>query len=113
MDDLLERPSADRREAFVLTQLVGLPDAEAAAVAGVPVGTIRSRVARARADLVAALAEPDGVPLRRVRRPPGAAGCPAPPPDRRLRCHHRHGGAAGAVPPAQRARARPTHQEGP
>jgi len=55
--DLLERLDADRREAFVLTQLLGLPYAEAAAVADCPVGTIRSRVARARADLVAALAD--------------------------------------------------------
>jgi RNA polymerase sigma-70 factor (ECF subfamily) len=53
--DLLGRLDADRREAFVLTQLVGLPYADAADVAGCPVGTIRSRVARARADLVAAL----------------------------------------------------------
>jgi RNA polymerase sigma-70 factor (ECF subfamily) len=53
--DLLGRLDADRREAFVLTQLVGLPYAEAAEVAGCPVGTIRSRVARARADLVDAL----------------------------------------------------------
>lgn len=45
----------DRREAFLLTQLRGLSYAEAAEVAGCPVGTIRSRVARARADLVAAL----------------------------------------------------------
>jgi len=43
-------------EAFVLTQLLGLPYAEAAEVAGCPVGTIRSRVARARADLVESLA---------------------------------------------------------
>lgn len=54
--DLLGRLAPDRREAFVLTQLLGLPYAEAAEVAGCPVGTIRSRVARARADLVAALA---------------------------------------------------------
>jgi RNA polymerase sigma-70 factor (ECF subfamily) len=57
--DLLARLDPDRREAFVLTQLLGLPYAEAASVVGCPVGTIRSRVARARADLVAAL-EPDG-----------------------------------------------------
>jgi RNA polymerase sigma-70 factor (ECF subfamily) len=55
--DLLARLEADRREAFVLTQVVGLSYAEAAEVAGCPVGTIRSRVARARADLVAALDE--------------------------------------------------------
>jgi RNA polymerase sigma-70 factor (ECF subfamily) len=55
VDDLLARLDPDRREAFVLTQLSGLSYAEAAEVAGCPVGTIRSRVARARADLVAAL----------------------------------------------------------
>ena len=57
--DLLERLDADRREAFVLTQLLGLSYTEAAEVAGCPVGTIRSRVARARADLVDAVE--DGV----------------------------------------------------
>ena len=46
----------DRREAFVLTQMLDLSYAGAAAVCGCPVGTIRSRVARARADLVAAMA---------------------------------------------------------
>jgi RNA polymerase sigma-70 factor, ECF subfamily len=56
VSDLLTRLDADRREAFVLTQLLGLPYAEAAEVAGCPVGTIRSRVARARADLMDALA---------------------------------------------------------
>jgi RNA polymerase sigma-70 factor (ECF subfamily) len=54
--DLLARLPADRRAAFVLTQLVGLSYEEAAAVERVPVGTIRSRVARARSDLVAQLA---------------------------------------------------------
>ena len=53
--DLLTGLDPDRREAFVLTQLLGLPYAEAAEVAGCPVGTIRSRVARARADLVSSL----------------------------------------------------------
>lgn len=45
---------ADRRAAFVLTQLLGLTYDEAARACGVPVGTIRSRVARARADLLRA-----------------------------------------------------------
>ncbi|RZU30530.1 sigma-70 family RNA polymerase sigma factor [Blastococcus saxobsidens] len=53
--DLLARLDADRREAFVLTQLLGLSYAEAAEVADCPVGTIRSRVARARANLVSSL----------------------------------------------------------
>ena len=56
--DLLARLDADRREAFVLTQLLGLPYAAAAEVAGCPVGTIRSRVARARMELVESLADP-------------------------------------------------------
>jgi RNA polymerase sigma-70 factor (ECF subfamily) len=47
----------DRREAFVLTQVLGLGYAEAAEVVGCPIGTIRSRVARARDDLVARLGE--------------------------------------------------------
>ncbi len=50
---LLSRLSVERREAFVLTQLLGLSYEQAAATLEVPVGTIRSRVARARADLVA------------------------------------------------------------
>ncbi|WP_246001815.1 sigma-70 family RNA polymerase sigma factor [Allorhizocola rhizosphaerae] len=50
---LLQKLSPERREAFVLTQLLGLTYEQAAAVLEVPVGTIRSRVARARADLVA------------------------------------------------------------
>ncbi|MGK5739363.1 sigma-70 family RNA polymerase sigma factor [Micromonospora sp. URMC 103] len=45
----------DRREAFVATQVLGLSYAEAAEVCGCPIGTIRSRVARAREDLVVAL----------------------------------------------------------
>ena len=53
--DLLARLDPDRREAFALTQLLGLSYADAAEVAGCPIGTIRSRVARARADLVDAL----------------------------------------------------------
>ncbi len=51
---LLASLDGDRRTAFVLTQLLGLTYAEAAAVCDVPVGTIRSRVARAREQLIAA-----------------------------------------------------------
>jgi RNA polymerase sigma-70 factor (ECF subfamily) len=54
--DLLRRLSEERRTAFVLTQVVGLSYAEAAAVEEVPIGTIRSRVARARDDLASAVA---------------------------------------------------------
>ncbi|WP_435973090.1 sigma-70 family RNA polymerase sigma factor [Streptomyces sp. Qhu_M48] len=50
--ELLAAIPAERKEAFVLTQLLGLPYAEAAETIGCPVGTVRSRVARARASLV-------------------------------------------------------------
>jgi RNA polymerase sigma-70 factor (ECF subfamily) len=60
LDDAIARLGSDRREAFVLTQVLGLSYAEAAEVAGVPIGTIRSRVARARADLLDALADVPG-----------------------------------------------------
>ena len=43
----------ERREALILTQVLGHTYEEAAKIAGVRVGTIRSRVARARADLLA------------------------------------------------------------
>jgi RNA polymerase sigma-70 factor (ECF subfamily) len=55
--DLLSRLGEERRTAFVLTQILGLSYAEAAEVEDVPVGTIRSRVARARDELMAAVAE--------------------------------------------------------
>ena len=53
--DLLARLDPTRREAFVLTQIVGLSYAEAAGTCRCPIGTIRSRVARARQDLVTML----------------------------------------------------------
>ncbi|WP_435186718.1 sigma-70 family RNA polymerase sigma factor [Streptomyces sp. bgisy126] len=53
--ELLAALPADRKDAFVLTQLLGLPYAEAAETIGCPVGTVRSRVARARTSLVALL----------------------------------------------------------
>ena len=51
---LVEGLEPDRRDALVLTQVLGLSYAEAAEVCGCPLGTIRSRVARARDDLIAA-----------------------------------------------------------
>jgi RNA polymerase sigma-70 factor (ECF subfamily) len=62
---LLAALDQDRRTAFVLTQMIGCSYAEAASICGVPVGTIRSRVARARADLDAMLTEPAVPPARR------------------------------------------------
>lgn len=100
LSQLLGQLPYERREAFVLTQLLGLPYAEAALVAGCPVGTVRSRVARAREALIQQLASaeragcaapgaavpapakppagaaPKGAPA--VRRAAGTRGAPAP-----------------------------------
>ncbi|MBK3579582.1 sigma-70 family RNA polymerase sigma factor [Streptomyces sp. MBT65] len=62
--DLLASLPDERREAFVLTQLLGLPYAEAAEASDCPIGTVRSRVARARAALTELLAEEDEPAVR-------------------------------------------------
>lgn len=53
---LIDALPAERREALILTQVLGFSYEEAAKIADVRIGTIRSRVARARADIVAAAA---------------------------------------------------------
>jgi RNA polymerase sigma-70 factor (ECF subfamily) len=73
--ELLDALDPDRRAAFVVTQLNGLRYDEAAEVLDVPIGTIRSRVSRAREQLIEMIEtseksdpqEPD----RRLRRPGG------------------------------------------
>lgn len=72
--DLLARLEPERRAAFALTQLLRLSYEEAASVCGCPTGTIRSRVARARDELIALL-EPAGT--RVSRRTSAASGHPA------------------------------------
>jgi RNA polymerase sigma-70 factor (ECF subfamily) len=52
---LIAALAPQRRIAFVLTQVIGCDYTEAAAICDCPIGTIRSRVARARDDLIAAL----------------------------------------------------------
>jgi RNA polymerase sigma-70 factor (ECF subfamily) len=54
---LLDQLEPERREALVLTQVLGLSYAEAAEVCRRPVGTVRSRIARARDDLDVVLAD--------------------------------------------------------
>ncbi|AGP53300.1 sigma-70 family RNA polymerase sigma factor [Streptomyces rapamycinicus] len=69
--ELLAALPGPRREAFVLTQLLGLTYPEAAIVARCPVGTIRSRVARARETLITQLTSEEPQP---VDPEPAAAG---------------------------------------
>lgn len=68
--ELLAVIPSERREALVLTQLLGLSYAEAATAVGCPIGTVRSRVARARASLIALLTD---TRTTEPRRSPGAA----------------------------------------
>jgi len=62
----LGRLPAPLAEALVLTQVVGLTYEEAAAVMGVRIGTVRSRVFRGRAALVEALRDGTEVDVREV-----------------------------------------------
>jgi RNA polymerase sigma-70 factor (ECF subfamily) len=71
--ELLAKLDTPRREAFILTQLLGLPYADAASATGCPVGTVRSRVSRAREDMTA---------LLRAAEEPAAAGRGVPVPSR-------------------------------
>jgi RNA polymerase sigma-70 factor (ECF subfamily) len=64
LTELVKGLDPDRREAFVLTQTLGLSYADAAEVCDCPIGTIRSRVARAREDLITSLRDSDN-PRRR------------------------------------------------
>jgi DNA-directed RNA polymerase specialized sigma24 family protein len=61
LEDLLRELDADQRAAFVLTQVIGLTYDEAATVCDCPMGTIRSRVARARARIAEMIALADAV----------------------------------------------------
>jgi RNA polymerase sigma-70 factor (ECF subfamily) len=70
--DALDRLSPPRRDAFLLTVVGGMPYAQAARLSRCPIGTIRSRVARARQDLIAALAD--------EAAPPAEPALPALPP---------------------------------
>ena len=62
LDDVLAHLDDDRRSAFVLTQVLGLRYEEAAEVLNCPIGTVRSRVARVRHDLVTMMRESDNGP---------------------------------------------------
>lgn len=60
LDLLLRELDDDRRAAFVYTQVLGMSYEDAAESLDCPIGTIRSRVARARLDLVNMAASDDG-----------------------------------------------------
>lgn len=64
--ELLDGLAPERRLAFIATQVLGLSYAEAAQVCECPVGTVRSRVARARDDLVTALRAHETTPRGRA-----------------------------------------------
>jgi len=57
LDDALERLPLEQRTAFVLAELEGLSLEEVGRIEGVPVGTVKSRLGRAREKLRVALAD--------------------------------------------------------
>ncbi|MBM3660220.1 MAG: RNA polymerase sigma factor [Actinobacteria bacterium] len=69
VDAALATLAPEFRAAVVLRDLCDLDYAEVAEVLGVPPGTVRSRIARGRAALAAALGEPEPDPGRRKEEP--------------------------------------------
>ncbi|MCJ2180313.1 sigma-70 family RNA polymerase sigma factor [Novosphingobium album (ex Hu et al. 2023)] len=66
MEHALHQLAAERREAVLLVGASGFSYEEAAGIAGCPVGTMKSRVARARAELARILeSEPPALTARR------------------------------------------------
>jgi RNA polymerase sigma-70 factor (ECF subfamily) len=61
LTSLVDQLDPDRKVAFVMTQVLGLSYDEAAAACDCPIGTIRSRVARARSDLIDAIRAAEAV----------------------------------------------------
>ncbi|HET8726737.1 MAG TPA: RNA polymerase sigma factor [Alphaproteobacteria bacterium] len=57
------------RDVIALVDLVGFPYAEVAEILGVPIGTVMSRLSRARQALLAVIGESNVRPLRARRRP--------------------------------------------
>lgn len=70
------------RTSVVLRDVLGLDYAEIAAVLGIPIGTVRSRIARGRGQLALKLG-PTGNPLPPSRRPTSSAVRPVDPVDRK------------------------------
>ncbi len=64
--------SDSQREALILVAAGGFSYEETAGICGVPVGTVKSRVARARVDLMSALDGHQPLPCRPIARAPDA-----------------------------------------
>lgn len=69
LEDALRRLDVDRRAVILAVDVLGLSYAEAASLLDVPVGTVMSRLSRARDDLASRLG---GVRTHRVRTPGSA-----------------------------------------
>ncbi|WP_258050183.1 sigma-70 family RNA polymerase sigma factor [Streptomyces finlayi] len=110
--DALRAMDSARSQAFVLTQLLGMSYEETANTAGCPIGTVRSRVARARRDLAAVWPYTDRSPVRRHSRCPVSAAAET----MRPRPNESDSSAASVMtsaPRRMRTRRRPRRNSGP
>lgn len=96
--DALRHLDPARRQAFVLTQVVGLSYEEAADAAGCPVGTVRSRVARARRELAGQWRTEPG----ERGGPGGPVSAPAPATSRTAASRTAVSGTSASAPAASR-----------
>jgi RNA polymerase sigma-70 factor (ECF subfamily) len=65
--DALQALPPDQQQVLLLVGMEQMQYAEVAALLGIPIGTVMSRLFRARERMRALLAEPDQPPLRRVK----------------------------------------------
>ena len=61
--DAMEKISADHKEILILVCVKGLQYEETSKILNIPVGTVRSRLSRARSELAALMADPAGMDI--------------------------------------------------
>ena len=76
LDEAVAGLGDDFRTAVILRDVADLDYAEIAAALDIPIGTVRSRISRGRAQLVAALGNPDPGAQRPTTKPPAPPTTP-------------------------------------
>jgi RNA polymerase sigma-70 factor, ECF subfamily len=66
LDEALDKMTIEQRTAFVLSEIQQLPLAEIAAMEGIPLGTVKSRISRAKEHLKRALSDMHLIEMNRI-----------------------------------------------